>query len=310
MKQQSFSRGRPIDGILLLDKPIGITSNAALQSIKRLFGARKAGHTGSLDPLASGMLPICFGETTKFSQYLLDADKHYQVTAKLGICTTTGDAEGDIITQRDPGHITEQALAEVLANFRGEVDQVPSMYSALKYQGQPLYKLARQGITVEREPRKVKIYELILQGRTQDALTLKVHCSKGTYVRTLVEDIGQALNCGAHVTALRRFGVGHYNAARMISPDALVQMRESGGHAELDTQLLSIETLVEQWSDVRLSKTTAHYVRRGQAVWVPHAPTQGWVKLSDEEGKFLGIGEILSDGKIAPRRLINRNTIK
>jgi tRNA pseudouridine55 synthase len=215
-----------IDGILLLDKPIGISSNQALQRVKRLFRAKKAGHAGTLDVLASGMLVICFGKATKMSKYLLGADKYYRFTAKLGEKTTTADSEGEVLETRSTEHVTQELIESILAKFRGEISQIPSMYSALKYKGQPLYKLARQGITIERKPRQVVIHELKLLAWSKTQLSLDVRCSKGTYVRNLAEDIGEALGCGAHVIALRRLAVGNFTAAQMVTIEKLQELRD------------------------------------------------------------------------------------
>ena len=205
---------RAVNGILLLDKPPTMSSNRALQTVKHLFAARKAGHTGSLDPLASGLLPVCFGEATKFCQYLLSADKTYLVTMRLGIRTDTGDTEGEVISERPVPEVTSAILEKIFDQFRGEIEQVPSMYSALKHQGQPLYKLARQGITVARESRRLTIFRLTVLNFTADSVQFELHCSKGTYVRTLVDDFGEVLGCGAHVTQLRRIGVGAFTCSR------------------------------------------------------------------------------------------------
>jgi tRNA pseudouridine55 synthase len=297
--------GRNIHGILLLDKPIGITSNAALQQVKKLFNARKAGHTGSLDPIASGMLPLCFGEATKFSQFLLEADKHYRVIAKLGVKTTTGDIEGEIIHQQTVSGISQDILLNTLAKFKGEIEQIPSMFSAIKHQGQPLYKLARQGIEVERKPRVITIYELnLLHYQDNDSFEFDVRCSKGTYVRNLVEDIGEILGCGAHVTSLRRLAAGPYQAEQMISMDALTALFTENGVAAADAHLLPVDSSVASWPTITISETAAFYLRQGQAIIVPHAPTSGWVRVMLKDGRFLGVAEILDDGKVAPRRLV------
>ena len=298
------SKGRNVNGILLLDKPLGMSSNAALQIVKRLFQAAKAGHTGSLDPLASGLLPICFGEATKASGFLLDADKHYRVRCKLGERTTTGDAEGEVVESLAVPAFDAAAVEAVLAKFRGELEQIPPMYSAVKHQGQRLYKLARQGVEVERAPRRILIHELTLLALDLPFFDIDVRCTKGTYVRTLAEDIGAALGCGAHVTELRRLGVGPYEEAGMIGLDRLSDLAESEGPAALDAQLVPIESALEQWPDVRLSPDAAFYLRQGQAVVVPHAPTSGWVRLYAGDRQFLGMGEILDDGRVAPKRLM------
>lgn len=292
-----------INGILLLDKPIGISSNGALQRVKHLFGAKKAGHTGSLDPLATGMLPICFGEATKFSQYLLESDKQYRVKVKLGQKTTTGDAEGEVISTRPVTNMTLERLSLVLRRFTGEIQQIPPMFSAIKHQGKPLYELARQGVEIERAPRTVKIYSVRCDGLEQDTFNLDVHCSKGTYVRTLVEDVGEQLECGAYVAELRRVSVTPYQEAKMISFAALEQLHKEYGFSALYQLLLPIESSVESLPIVKLTTSSAFYMRMGQPVMVPHLPTQGLVRIYTDDG-FLGVGEILDDGRVAPRRLI------
>ena len=299
------SNQRRVNGILLLDKPTGLTSNAALQQVKKLFRARKAGHTGSLDPLASGLLPICLGEATKVSAFLLDADKQYQVTCKLGERTTTADAEGEVVETRSFDGVSEKQLREVMAHYLGDIEQIPPMFSAVKHQGQRLYKLARQGIEVEREPRPITIHEMNLLDFQLPLAEISLRCSKGTYVRTLVEDIGEELGCGAHVTGLRRLGVGPYNETGLVTLSTLEQLRAEGGEAALDKLLLPMESGLAQWPGVRLSSDAAFYLRQGQPVLVPHAPTTGWVRLYMGEKQFLGVGEILDDGRVAPRRLLN-----
>ena len=299
------SNQRRVNGILLLDKPTGLTSNAALQQVKKLFRARKAGHTGSLDPLASGLLPICLGEATKVSAFLLDADKQYQVTCKLGERTTTADAEGEVVETRPVDGVSEKQLRKVMAHYLGDIEQIPPMYSAVKHQGQRLYKLARQGIEVEREPRPITIHEMNLLDFQLPLAEISLRCSKGTYVRTLAEDIGEELGCGAHVTGLRRLGVGPYNETGMVTLSTLEQLRAEGGEAALDKLLLPMESGLAQWPGVRLSSDAAFYLRQGQPVLVPHAPTTGWVRLYMGEKQFLGVGEILDDGRVAPRRLLN-----
>lgn len=299
------SNQRRVNGILLLDKPTGLTSNAALQQVKKLFRARKAGHTGSLDPLASGLLPICLGEATKVSAFLLDADKQYQVTCKLGERTTTADAEGEVVETRPVDGVSEKQLRKVMAHYLGDIEQIPPMYSAVKHQGQRLYKLARQGIEVEREPRPITVHEMNLLDFQLPMAEISLRCSKGTYVRTLVEDIGEELGCGAHVTGLRRLGVGPYNETGLVTLSTLEQLRVKGGEAALDKLLLPMESGLAQWPGVRLSSDAAFYLRQGQPVLVPHAPTTGWVRLYLGEKQFLGVGEILDDGRVAPRRLLN-----
>jgi len=287
----------------LLDKPVGITSNAALQEVKRLYQAAKAGHTGSLDPLADGLLPICFGEATKMSAFLLDADKKYWVRVQLGVTTTTADAEGEVVERRPVEGVDEERVAAVLDAFRGEIEQLPPMFSAVKHKGQRLYELARQGVEVERTPRTVTIYSLSLNALSGDTLELEVHCSKGTYVRTLAEDIGERLGCGAHVAALRRTAVGPYGADGMVTLDRVREMA-NGGLAELDELLLPLDSIFSDWPKVDLSSETEHYLRQGQPVLVPKAPADGWVRLYGANGVFLGAGEIDDNGLVAPRRLI------
>ena len=289
-----------------MDKPAGISSNDVVQQAKRLFGAQKVGHTGSLDPLATGVLPLCFGEATKFSQYLLDANKTYWTRIRLGVSTETGDADGEVIAQVDATAITQTQVSDALETFVGEIEQIPSMYSALKHQGQPLYKLARQGIEVERSPRTVTIYSAELLQFAEAYIELRVHCSKGTYIRSLAEDLGAALGCGGHVSALRRLAAGPYAEAQAVT---LEQVSEIGDPQEMDALLLPVASAVGSWPSVRLHEDTAHYVRQGQPVQVAHAPTDGWVQIfeSAEEDRFLGVGEVLTDGRIAPRRLVASN---
>lgn len=302
-------RGRDVSGILVLDKPQGLSSNDAVQKAKRLFHARKVGHTGALDPLATGVLPLCFGEATKFSQYLLTSDKKYLAELKLGIATNSGDADGAIIGEQPVRDVTRERVEAALRFFRGEIDQVPSMFSAVKHQGQPLYKLARQGIEIEREARRVKIYCNDIVALDGDSLTLSIHCSKGTYVRTIAQELGEHLGCGAHVAALRRLAAGPYGEMDLVTVDTLESALQSEG--SLDRFLLPVASAVGDWPEVRLNDDTAYYVRQGQPVIVPHAPAHGWVRLCEQldEGatRFLGIGEVLDDGRVAPRRLIVAN---
>jgi tRNA pseudouridine55 synthase len=302
MGRRGRARGRPVSGILLLDKPLGLSSNHALQRVKRLYDARKAGHTGSLDPLADGMLPICFGDATKLSAFLLDADKHYWFRVKLGETTATGDTEGEVLKVRPIDDVTPDQIEQVLQKFAGEIQQLPPMYSALKHKGKRLYELAREGVEVEREPRTVRIYSLALGEVNLPEFELRVHCSKGTYVRTLAEDIGEALGCGAHVTALRRTGVGPYTGFEMYSMEMLEQTAEQGKPA-IDRLLLPIDTALSDWPEVRVNADTAFYLKQGQAVLVPRAPTEGWVRIYEGE-TFLAVGQVQEDGRIAPKRLM------
>lgn len=297
------SKRRAIDGILIFDKPLGMSSNAALQKVRWLFNAAKGGHTGSLDPLATGVLPLCLGEATKFSQYLLDADKAYVTEARLGMTTATGDAEGDVLEMKP----VDVALADVealLPRFRGEIDQVPPMYSALKHEGQPLYKLARAGETIERKARTVTISELNILGLEGDRLQLEVHCSKGTYIRSLVEDIGAALGCGAHVAALRRIKAGPFDLSQSVTLEALEALHAEGGAEALDHLLLPMDSGLEDWPVLDLTEQTAYYLNHGQAVRVPGSPAFGKVRLRDANGRFLGIGEMTDDARVAPKRLL------
>jgi len=297
-------KGRAIDGVLLLDKDTGQSSNHALQRVKRLFGAAKAGHTGSLDPLATGMLPVCLGEATKVSSFLLDADKHYRVVAALGSRTATADSDGEIVETVPIPPLTEMQVREVLTGFIGDIEQIPPMYSALKHQGRRLYELARAGEEVERKPRQVRIFALELEALDAMSMTLSVRCSKGTYVRTLVEDIAAAFGTLGHVTVLRRLGVGPYEKLPMYTQAELEAAYDAGGHAALDALLLPVDSAVADWPVVRLDTDMSFYVRRGQAVLVPRAPTEGRVRLYSDAGEFLGIGEVADDGRIAPKRLL------
>lgn len=296
--------GRDLTGIILLDKPVGLGSTQVLQRVKNLFQARKGGHTGSLDRLASGLLPLCFGEATKVSGFLLDADKRYRSTFRLGVVTNTGDAEGEVIERHDPPQLDERKILRVLAEFTGPIEQVPPMHSAIKHQGQRLYKLAHQGLTVERQPRSVTIYRLELLGFGDGRLRVEMDCSKGTYIRTLAEDIGKRLGCGGSVETLHRFGAGPFEAKDMVSLRELEERAERG-LAALDELLLPIEAAVAHWPGISLPDAVAFYLRRGQPVLVPHAPTEGWVRIFAGGDRFVGIGEVLDDGRVAPRRLMN-----
>ncbi|ELA7920421.1 tRNA pseudouridine(55) synthase TruB [Vibrio alginolyticus] len=303
-------KGRPINGVILLDKPTGISSNDALQKVKRIYFAEKAGHTGALDPLATGMLPICLGEATKFSQFLLDSDKRYRVIAKLGERTNTSDSDGEVVETR-PVDVTLDKLEACIEKFRGESDQVPSMFSALKYQGKPLYEYARKGIEVPRESRKITVYEIVLHRFEGDEVEMEVHCSKGTYIRTIVDDLGEMLGCGAHVTMLRRTGVAKYPYEKMVTLEQLNELLEQAHREEraprelLDPLLLPMDTAVEDLPEVNLMPELADMVQHGQPVQVFGAPTEGSLRLTmGEERLFIGVGEMNEDGKIAPKRLV------
>lgn len=298
--------GRDVTGILLLDKPLGLSSNDALQRVKRFYRAAKAGHTGSLDPLATGLLPCCLGDATKFSAYLLDADKRYRVRVRLGVTTTTADAEGDITADVPVVGIDEVRVREVLLGFLGTVSQLPPMHSAVKHQGQRLYKLARQGLEVERTPREIQIFALDLLWIDLPEIELDVHCSKGTYVRTLAEDIGRMLGCGGHVSGLRRTAVGPYveSTGPFIGLEQIEALAGEEDMAALDAWLLPLDSALGHWPSVRLSADAAFYLGQGQAVLVPQAPTQGLVRLYDPSQRFVGVGSILEDGRVQPKRLI------
>ncbi len=296
-------KGRNVHGILLLDKPEGVTSNAALQTVKRLFFAKKAGHTGSLDPLATGLLPICLGEATKISAYLLDADKHYSVRIKLGETTTTGDAEGEVLESRPVGDLSRSELETAIRSFEGDIEQIPPMYSALKQDGVRLYKLARKGVTVDRPPRPVTIHKMTLQNLELPEFDMDVSCSKGTYVRTLAEDIGELLGFGAHVIKLRRTGVGPFQGDGMVTLETLEEQRERDRFG-MDDLLLPLDYGLADMPKVDLVADSAYYLKQGQAVFVPNAPTDGRVRIYNQDGLFLGIGEVQDDGKVGPKRLI------
>lgn len=303
-------RGRDVHGVFLLDKHQGASSNDVLQKVKRLFNANKAGHTGALDPLATGMLPVCLGEATKFSQYLLDSDKRYRVIARLGERTDTSDADGNIVETR-PITFDQAALDAALDYFRGDTMQVPTMFSALKYQGRKLYEYAREGITVPREARPIKVFELQFIRWEGDELELEIHVSKGTYIRTIIDDLGERLGCGAHVIMLRRLQVARYPIERMVTLEQLqevaatVNMAETPDYNALDALLLPMDSPAEEFPMVNLLPTVAAYFKQGMPVQVADAPEQGLVRVTEgDEHKFIGMAEIADDGRVAPRRLV------
>ena len=302
-RKRARPKGRPVDGILVLDKPIGLGSNESLQVVKRLFRARKAGHTGSLDRLASGVLPICMGEATKVSGFLLNADKRYETVVRLGARTRTGDAEGEVVERRSVPRYPEARIESVLSEFVGDIEQTPPMHSAIKHQGQRLYKLAHQGIEIERKPRPIRIHYIDLLDIGEERIVVDVKCSKGTYIRTLAEDIGERLGCGAHVEALRRLEAGPYEIAASISLEEVRRHSEAGLDA-LDALLLPAESGLAEWPEVHIPRQVAWYLEQGQPVMVPHAPTEGLVRIYARPGHFLGVGEVQDDGRIAPRRLL------
>ena len=297
-------RGRDIHGVFLLDKPQGMSSNDIMQKVKRIFQANKAGHTGALDPLATGMLPICLGEATKFSQFLLDADKRYLVTAKLGERTDTSDAEGQIVETRDVNVKTSEILT-ALEQFRGDILQVPTMFSALKHNGKPLYEYARQGITVERKARPITIFELNFIEYNAPYLTLEVHCSKGTYIRTLVDDLGEVLGCGAHVTMLRRTAVADYPTEKMLDWHALQSLAEQQDLALLDALLLPMDTAVAKLPVLTLDENQTQGIGFGQRIKFNNPNRlQGQVRLFSHENRFLGVAVIDENNVIRPQRLV------
>lgn len=297
-------RGREVSGILLLDKPEGMTSNQVLQRVKRLYQADKAGHTGALDPLATGLLPICLGEATKFSQFLLDADKRYQAVARLGVRTDTSDAQGEVVARAPVQGVTAEAVETLLHRaFSGEITQTPSAFSALKHRGQPLYKLARQGLEVPAKTRQVRIHEISLDFLRGEDLGLDVSCSKGTYIRTLVEDLGQELGCGAHVTALRRLEAGPFAAASMHSLDAIESAGEEGFEA-LDALLWPPWAALEHMPRLALTPAEQQRITRGQPVELAETLCGHLLLFAQVQDVFLGLGEACADGLVRPRRLI------
>ena len=294
-------KGLPINGILLLDKQLGFSSNSSLQKARRLFNAQKAGHTGSLDPLATGMLPICFGEGTKISAFLLESDKCYQTTAQLGKTSSTGDAEGEILSERPIPKLSTEKINKILQQFTGEISQIPPMYSALKKDGKPLYELARKGETVERKARKITIYNLDLLDYTEDTLTLNVACSKGTYIRTLVEDIGEVLGCGAFVKELRRTEVTPFENYKMYSFEQLEALKASDN---LETALLPIDTGLKQWDKVQISEANTALFLMGQTIKTDTTKLNDNVRVYSENNDFLGIGYIKHENSLAPKRIM------
>ncbi|MFN2382055.1 MAG: tRNA pseudouridine(55) synthase TruB [Guyparkeria sp.] len=298
-------RGREINGIVLFDKPLGLSSNQALQRVRRLYDAAKAGHTGSLDPAASGLLPVCFGQATRISGLLLDADKTYRVTGRLGTRTDSGDLEGEVVETREVPPIDKDAMEAVLARFRGRVEQVPPMHSALKHEGKRLYELAREGKTVERKARPIDFHEITLESLSSTEFTLRVHSSKGAYIRTLVEDIGEGLGCGAVVAELRRIGLGPWSmdSQSTYSLEELEAMADEGGPEALDRVILPIDSALGAYPAVVLDATSVNPIRHGHPVFVPNAPQTGWFRLYAPDDLFLGMGEVLDDGRTAPRRL-------
>ncbi|MEI6898097.1 MAG: tRNA pseudouridine(55) synthase TruB [Psychromonas sp.] len=304
-------KGRSINGVLLLDKPTDISSNHALQRVKRIFFANKAGHTGALDPLATGMLPICLGEATKFSQFLLDSDKRYIVTAKLGVRTDTSDSQGDVVCEK-PVSVTQAQLDVAIDTFRGDIMQIPSMYSALKFEGKPLYKYAREGITIDRPARPISVYEINQLRFEGDEIDLDIHVSKGTYIRTIVDDLGELLGCGAHVSMLRRTQVADYPYENMVTINQLDRLIEQAKEQDispyelLDPLLLAMDTAVKNYPEVNISAAMGDYILHGQPVQIFGAPDDTLVRITvGETHTFIGMGQMNDDGLIAPKRLVN-----
>lgn len=281
-------------GLLLLDKPIGLSSNAALQQAKRALRADKAGHTGSLDPLASGLLPLCFGEATKFSQFLLDADKSYYARFQLGVSTATGDAEGEVLARR-PVQVGRADIEAAMTAFRGDIVQIPPIYSAIKYQGKPLYKIARRGGTVEIQPRSIHISRYQLLDCGVDWLDVEIACSKGTYIRSLATDLGEALGCGAHVTALRRLSVGGFTLDQTLPLDAL----------DGATTLLPVDQCIQHLPTLTVSDADRRRLLCGLTVAGLGLPASDAMRVYDMQAVFLGVGEVRADGVLLPRRMMS-----
>ncbi len=301
MSRGKKRRGEPIDGVLLLDKQQGITSNKALQQCRYLINAQKGGHTGALDPLATGLLPLCFGQATKVSSFLLDTDKTYAVTATLGKITDTGDADGEVI-ETTPVKLLEQDIKSACEKFIGEYDQVPPMYSALKVNGQPLYKLARQGITIERKARRVTAFDIRYAGFEGDVLSFEVDCSSGFYVRSLVEDIGDTLGCGAHVKTLRRTRIGKLRVADAMT---FSELEACSGNSERVAKLLPADQMLDQFPLIELNAEQKVELQHGRVIKLepgihPKAP---WVRIYGPQSRFLGLGKLNSEGQLAPKRL-------
>ena len=297
-------RGLPVNGVLLLDKPKGLSSNHALQRARRLFQAQKAGHTGTLDPMATGLLPVCFGEATKFSAHLLTADKVYRTRVELGAVTETGDAEGEVVERLAVPVLAAADVEAVLESFRGEIEQVPPMYSALKHQGRRLYEIAREGGQVERPARSINIFELQLQAQTPTSLSLYVHCSKGTYIRSLVSDIGERLGCGAHVDTLRRVSLGPFQDAPMHSLHSLEALAQREGVAAVEALLLPTDRGLSGWPVVTVAQEVVARFCQGQAVATDSCEVGALVRVHDSAGELLGMGEVQQNLCVAPRRLL------
>lgn len=295
-------KGRDINGIVLLDKDIGLSSNAALQKVKRLFFAKKAGHTGSLDPLASGILPICLGQATKVAQFLLDDDKRYFVRGQLGQTTDTLDCEGEITSSQAFEHLNEVEIRKAVKCFEGNIKQIPPMYSALKKDGQPLYKLARQGVEIERKARDVVIHNIDFIDYDKGILTLEVSCSKGTYIRTLIADIGDKLGCGAHVIELRRTGFSHIDITQTIKFSELEKL-SSDDYSQLDKKILPSEQMLPAIESIVLDEQQSIDIKYGRSIVSKSQKPFDVIKLFDNHQQFLGVGEMDENGNIKPKRL-------
>ena len=304
MARYERRRAEAVDGLLLLNKPFGMTSNRALQTVKCLLNAKKAGHTGSLDPAATGMLPLCFGEATKVCAYLLDADKSYRVTARIGSATDTGDAEGQRVATAPIPEMSTEDWDVILQGFRGESMQVPPMYSALKKDGKRLYELARKGETVERQPRRIRIDEIRMLELAGPRLVFRVHCSKGTYVRTLVEDIAKRAGTVAHTVRLHRESVGTFRAEDMLDLATVEQLAENGPEA-LRERLLAADAALAELPPVMIDAVTGERFSGGQAVEVTDTVGNGLARVYGAEQRFLGVGELAGDGRLAPRRVFH-----
>lgn len=297
-KNQKISR-RHISGVFLLNKPLGLSSNAALQKVRWLYRAQKAGHTGALDPLATGLLPICLGEATKFSHYLLDSTKRYQTTVRLGQTTTTGDVEGDILQERSVPVLNQELIEQTLEKLRGDIQQVPPMYSALKKEGRPLYELARKGIEIEREARPVTIYTLELLEFTENSITLDVTCSKGTYIRVLGEDIGEALGCGGHLTMLNRTQTGHFE----LIPSYTIEYLESLTEEQREALLFPVYAPVDHFLKIQVPEGREKYFCNGLESNIEHSAEAEVLVFSGE--RCLGLAEITDKKRLVPKRILN-----
>jgi tRNA pseudouridine55 synthase len=300
------SKFRNLSGVLILNKDLKVSSNKALQQVRYLYQAAKAGHTGSLDPLATGVLPICFGEATKFASYLLDSDKTYIVTAQLGAISSTGDCEGEISETGKAVDFSDQTLKEVINSFLGKTLQTPSMYSALKHNGQPLYKLARQGIDVPRAAREIFIHYIKILTRTSDTVKFEVRCTKGTYIRNLIEDIGSKLGCGAYVLQLQRIQAGMFSMQQSYTLEQLKQLSLSGITC-LDQLLLPVKTLLNDMPQMQLNHIDSQHLIHGRSIVIKHSAAEGEFCLVDETNSLLGVGTALNDGRIIPKRMLSSN---